>query len=82
VGLGHVIDARNLATKYGKDPNIWYDNVDYMILQKSNPLIYNDPVVKCGYCRGQETYQYVREIMGRYQHYKKMPAARVDLVSN
>jgi membrane-bound lytic murein transglycosylase F len=80
VGLGHVIDARNLASKFGKDPNIWYDNVDYMLLQKSNPMIYNDPIVKCGYCRGQETYQYVREILGRYQHYKKMPAAPVNLV--
>lgn len=83
-GIGHVIDARNLAVKHGKDPDLWFDNVDYMLLQKSNPLIYNDPIVKCGYCRGQETYQYVREILKRYQHYKKMPAApaKVSLASN
>ena len=72
-GLGHVVDARNLAEKYGKDPGLWYDNVDYMILQKSNPLIYNDPIVKCGYCRGQETSAYVREILNRYNHYKNIP---------
>lgn len=72
-GLGHVVDARNLAAKYGKNPDLWYDNVDYMILQKSNPLIYNDPVVKCGYCRGQETSAYVREILNRYSHYKTIP---------
>jgi membrane-bound lytic murein transglycosylase F len=82
VGIGHVIDARNLAIKHGKDPDLWYDNVDFMLLQKSNPLIYNDPIVKCGYCRGQETYQYVREIFSRYHHYKKMPAASTTLVSN
>jgi membrane-bound lytic murein transglycosylase F len=81
-GIGHVIDARNLAAKHGRDPDVWFDNVDYMLLQKSNPLIYNDPIVKCGYCHGQETYQYVREILDRYQHYKKMPVAQPNLVSS
>lgn len=82
-GLGHVIDARNLAGKYGKKQNVWTGNVENMILQKSNPLIYNDPIVKCGYCRGQETYLYVKEIIKRYEHYKTMPEAPVPaLVSN
>lgn len=80
-GLGHVVDARNLAEKYGKNPNVWEDNVDYMILQKSNPLIYNDPVVKCGYCRGQETSAYVREILNRYSHYKNIPA-KAEIAQN
>lgn len=82
VGLGHVIDARNLALKYGKDPNSWYNNVEYMILQKSNPMIYNDPIVKCGYCRGQETFLYVREILNRYRHYKNIPQNNMSLVKN
>jgi membrane-bound lytic murein transglycosylase F len=81
-GIGHVIDARNLAVKHGKDPDLWYDNVDFMLLQKSNPMIYNDPIVKCGYCRGQETYQYVREILDRYQHYRRMPAPKENIASN
>lgn len=82
-GLGHVIDARNLAGKYGKKQNVWNGNVEDMILQKSNPLIYNDPIVKCGYCRGQETYLYVKEIMKRYKHYKTMPdIAEPALVKN
>jgi len=29
--------------------------------------------VKCGYCRGQETSAYVREILNRYNHYKNIP---------
>ena len=81
-GLGHVVDARNLAGKYGKKQNVWDDNVESMVLQKSNPLIYNDPLVKCGYCRGQETYLYVQEIMKRYKHYKTMPDKITILVSN
>lgn len=68
-GPGHVEDARNLAKKYKKDPNIWEGNVaDYLRL-KSNPKYYNDEVVKYGYCRGDEPYYYVREIAERYEHY-------------
>ena len=81
-GLGHVIDARNLAGKYGKKQNVWTGNVEDMILQKSNPMIYNDPLVKCGYCRGQETYLYVKEIIKRYHHYKTMPDISTTLVKN
>lgn len=81
-GLGHIVDARNLAGKYGKKQNVWNDNVEDMVLQKSNPLIYNDPIVKCGYCRGQETYLYVKEIISRYKHYKTMPDVVTTLVSN
>ena len=81
-GIGHVIDARNLAGKYGKKQNVWKDNVEYMILQKSNPKIYNDPIVKCGYCRGLETYLYVKEIINRYQYYKAMPDVVPSLAKN
>jgi membrane-bound lytic murein transglycosylase F len=72
VGIGHVLDGMILAEKYGKDPKIWYDNVDYFILNKSNPKYYNDPDVKFGYCRGEEPFHYVREILERYEHYKNV----------
>ncbi len=81
-GLGHVIDARNLADKYGKKKNVWDNNVGNMLLQKSNPMIYNDPIVKCGYCRGQEPYLYVKEILSRYKQYQKSPEVPLDLVVN
>ncbi len=70
VGIGHVLDARRLAEKYGKDPNTWKDNVDYFILNKSKPKYYLDPVVRYGYARGAEPYNYVTEIMERYRHYR------------
>ena len=72
VGPGHVEDARALAKKYGKDPNVWFGNVDYFILQKSKPEFYKDPVVKYGYCRGVEPYHYVTEIVNRYNNYKNL----------
>ncbi|PCH65533.1 MAG: lytic transglycosylase F [Bacteroidetes bacterium] len=72
VGLGHIIDARNLAIKYNKDPNTWDDNVAWFVLQKSRKKYYNDEVVKHGYCRGEEPYNYVKNILSRYEHYKNV----------
>lgn len=72
VGPGHVIDACRLAKKNGKNPNVWKDNVDFYLLQKSKPKYYTDPVVKHGYCRGEEPYKYVTEILERYEHYKNV----------
>lgn len=70
-GQGHIFDARRLAEKYGKDPNIWDDHVGYYLLKKSNREYFNDDVVMHGYCRGQETYNYVNEVLDRYEHYRR-----------
>ena len=72
VGMGHVDDARALAKKYGKNPNVWTGNVDYFILNKSKPEFYKDEVVKYGYCRGIEPYNYVSSILERYDDYKNL----------
>lgn len=69
-GYGHIIDARNLARKYGKDPNVWDNNVAFFIQNKVE--FYNDTVVRYGYLRGSETYKYVNEILERYDHYKNI----------
>jgi membrane-bound lytic murein transglycosylase F len=70
VGLTHVIDARNLANKFGKSPVKWDKNVEYMMLQKSNPKFYHDPVVAAGYCRCDGPVIYVKEVLRRYEEYK------------
>jgi membrane-bound lytic murein transglycosylase F len=72
VGLGHVLDARALAAKNGYDPDIWNNNVARFIINKSDPKYYTDPVVKYGYCRGTETFNYVANIFERYEHYKNL----------
>ncbi len=72
VGLGHVLDAMRLAEKNDKNPKIWTDNVDYYLLNKSKPIYFNDPVVQFGYCRGEEPYLYVTEILDRFEHYKNL----------
>jgi membrane-bound lytic murein transglycosylase F len=70
-GLGHIQDAMALAEKYGKDKYKWRNNVENYILLKSNEEYFTDPVVKYGYFRGIETYNFVREIQSRYDMYKR-----------
>lgn len=70
-GPGHVFDARRLAEKNGKNPNIWDDNVEDYILKLSEKKYYLDDVVRHGYVRGSEPYNYVKDIFLRYEHYKQ-----------
>jgi membrane-bound lytic murein transglycosylase F len=70
IGLSHVIDAQRLAEKYGKDPQIWFDNVEFYLSRKSDPAIYEDPIVTAGYCKCEEPINYVRDILERYEVYK------------
>lgn len=69
-GSGHVYDAQRLAEKHGKNPNVW-EEVSEFVRLKSEPEYYNDPVCKHGYLRGNETFNYVIEVMSRYEYYKK-----------
>ncbi len=70
VGVSHVIDARNLAKKYGKDPTKWDDNVETYLLLKTKPQYYRDPVASAGYCRCYGPVNYVKEVLGRFESYK------------
>ncbi|MEZ5070508.1 MAG: transporter substrate-binding domain-containing protein [Bacteroidales bacterium] len=72
IGYGHIQDARRLAERNGDDPNLWFDHVESWLLKKADPDYYSLPVVKYGYARGIETYNYVREVMDRYDHYRNI----------
>jgi membrane-bound lytic murein transglycosylase F len=77
IGYGHIQDARRLAERYGADPNVWSGNVEEWLLKKSDPRYYTDQVVKYGYVRGIETYNYVHQVMDRYEHYKNIVNSEV-----
>jgi len=70
VGLSHVVDARKLAGKYGKDPQLWFDNVEFYLSRKSEPQFFRDPIVTAGYCKCEEPIHYVRDVLERYEEYK------------
>jgi len=52
-GVGHVLDARRLAEKYNKNPDVWTGQTDFFMLNKSKPAFYHDSVVYYGYARGE-----------------------------
>ncbi len=79
-GQGHVLDARRLAQKFGKNPSSW-DDVAYFLERKSEPKFYNDPVVASGYCRGAEPVNYVEEILNRYERYKQLVNPEIIVAS-
>jgi membrane-bound lytic murein transglycosylase F len=69
IGLGHVKDAQRLARKYGKNQHKWDHNVDFYLRNKSSSKYFEDPVVRWGYARGEEAYNYVQRVTGNYEHY-------------
>lgn len=59
VGFGHLLDARTLAKKRGKNPDIWVD------LKQVLPLLSQKKYyksLKYGYARGSEPVRYVQRI--------------------
>ncbi|MEK9713551.1 MAG: lytic transglycosylase F, partial [Thalassolituus sp.] len=59
VGFGHLEDARRLAEKMGRNPDLWID------VKKVLPLLSQQRYYKqtrYGYARGQEPVNYVQNI--------------------
>ncbi len=67
-GYGHLIDARSLARKLGRNPDLWVENVDHAYSLLSTPEY--AAKAKYGHCRSQEITGYVRKIIARYISYK------------
>lgn len=66
-GLGHVLDARRIATEQGLDANRWFGNVEKAMLMLEKPKYYRR--ARHGFCRGSEPVKYVSEIQTRYGNY-------------
>lgn len=69
-GPAHILDAMALARKHGKNPGIWFDNVEYYLSKKNQPEFYNDPVVKYGSFTATKTIQYVKNTLNTFTAYK------------
>lgn len=69
-GIGHVYDAQALAQKHNADKNVWNANVEKYIDLKRLEQYYKDPVCKFGYFRGNETINYVRNVISRWEAYR------------
>jgi membrane-bound lytic murein transglycosylase F len=69
-GIGHVQDARELATQLELDPNQWFDNTEEAMLLLARPEYARH--ARHGYCRGSEPVNYVRSIKERFESYKQL----------
>lgn len=70
-GVGHVMDARNLAVKYGYDANSW-DDVSLFLQRKALAEYSNDSVVRNGRFTtngSNQTIAFVSNVMGKYNSY-------------
>lgn len=66
-GLGHVLDARKLATKKGLNKNQWFGNVEKAMLLLSKKEYAKK--ARYGYVRGREPVGYVKSIQRIYATY-------------
>ncbi len=69
-GIGHVQDAIRLAKTMGKDPKVWFGNVERAMLLLEKPRYYRR--ARNGYCRGSEPVTYVSKIQDKYDAYTSL----------
>ena len=73
-GIGHVRDARRLASHFGENPDSWEVVSRYLKLE-ADPAYYEHEVVQCGRFTGSRyTLAYVDQVLGRYDRYCRMVA--------
>jgi membrane-bound lytic murein transglycosylase F len=68
-GPGHVKDAQRLAERLGLDPKRWDGNVERAILLLAKPRFFTLPEARNGYCRGYETFWYVRDVIAAFEQF-------------
>ena len=69
-GLGHVLDARRLATQKGWDRDRWFDNVENAMLLLSQRKYHSQ--ARHGYVRGSEPVAYLNNISARFKAYVQL----------
>ncbi|MFW6369540.1 MAG: transporter substrate-binding domain-containing protein, partial [Myxococcota bacterium] len=69
-GIGHLADARRLASAKGWDENKWFDNVERAMLLLMQPRYHRRS--RHGYVRGSEPVKYVADIQNRYDGYRQL----------
>jgi membrane-bound lytic murein transglycosylase F len=71
-GVGHIIDAINLADSLGYDVARWEGSVATCLEMKTDSVYYNHPAVKLGKFNGPVTTDYVRNVLNYYEDFCDM----------
>jgi len=75
VGYGHLLDARRLARELGRNPDLWFGNVEEAMLLLSKPSYYKR--ARYGFCRGGQPVHYVANITQYYEAYVEALASDI-----
>ena len=70
-GPFHVLDAMALAERYGKNPHIWFNNVEYFLYRKRYPDFHQNVLVEFGAFNARETIRFVENVLSTYEKYLK-----------
>lgn len=65
-GPGHIKDAQRLAGTLGLDTHRWDGQVERALVLLNRPAFFLDADVKNGYCHGELTFWYVRDIAAAF----------------
>jgi membrane-bound lytic murein transglycosylase F len=68
-GFGHLEDARRLAEQLGKNPNVWFGEVEEVMPLLARRSYHRQ--TQYGYCRCSEPVSYVRRIRNRERAYRR-----------
>ncbi|MCB0792059.1 MAG: transglycosylase SLT domain-containing protein [Flavobacteriales bacterium] len=74
-GPGHVLDAQRLAGELGLDRRRWMGNVERAITLLALPDQFTRPGIGNGRCKGNETFLYVRDVLGIYARFRSVSTA-------
>ncbi|MBU8870048.1 MAG: transglycosylase SLT domain-containing protein [Gemmatimonadales bacterium] len=66
-GIGHLTDARRIAMDMGRDPNRWNGSLAVALPRLVQKKFYKN--TRHGFYGGNQTVQYVKEILNRYRMY-------------
>lgn len=69
-GYGHLEDARRLTEELGKDPDVWFGEVEEVMPLLARRNYHRQ--TKHGYCRCTEPVRYVRRIRERQRAYQRV----------
>ena len=68
-GFGHLEDARRLTASLGKNPNVWFGEVEEVMPLLARRSYHRE--TQHGYCRCSEPVRYVRRIRERERAYRR-----------
>jgi len=76
-GIGHVHDARRLASLLGHDPDRWFGHTENAMLLLSKRKYAK--MARYGFVNGKEPVNYVREIKERFEAYVELSSGQLSL---